>query len=255
MAFANLSSDSLARLVSSLLDCSLSLFFPQSCQLCHAEVESRKLGIACRCCWDNTLIFTEETPICYKCSRLLRSTTIGSEKTFCHLCENDYFDLARSVGLYEKALMRTILYLKTVPFLASYAQELLYKAFKRAPFQDADLIIPVPLSKARLAERGFNQAEIIANALANRAKIPIDVSSLIRNRHTKKHRPGMDKIARQRLVEAAFLVSKSDKLAGKNVVLVDDVLTSGATASNCAKVLKQHGAAKVYVLTLARATH
>jgi ComF family protein len=185
----------------------------------------------------------------------LKANSSFEEKTFCHACKDDFFDAARSIGLYEKALMKTVLHLKTTPFLATYVQDLLYEAFRNAPFQDADLIVPVPLSKARFIERGFNQAELIAKLLAQKTKMPMDTSSLVRLKHTQRHRPGMDKTARQRLVKEAFAVVSSEKIKGKTIILIDDVLTSGATASNCAKVLKENGALKVYVLTLARASH
>jgi competence protein ComFC len=251
VAFPN----SLVKIASGLLDFGASLFFPQSCQICGREVESISLGITCRNCWNETFIFTKETPICYKCSRPLQINSRNEEKIFCHACEDDYFDVARSIGLYEKALMKTVLHLKKTPFLARYVQDLLYQTFRNAPFQNANLIIPVPLSKVRLVERGFNQAELIAMALARKTKIPMDTSSLIRIRHTQRHRPGMDKIARQKLVKEAFAVLNSRKILGKKIVLTDDVLTSGATVSNCAKVLKENGASEVYVLTLVRASN
>jgi len=247
--------DLLVKIASRGLDFGASLFFPQPCRICGREVESISLGITCRNCWDETFIFTKETKICYKCCRPFQADGKNEREISCHACKDDYFDVARSIGLYEKALMKTVLYLKKMPFLAGHVQHLLYQTFRNAPFQNANLIMPVPLSKARFVERGFNQAELIARALARKTKIPMDTSSLIRIRHTQRHRPGMDKIARQKLVKDAFAVSNSKKILGKKIVLTDDVLTSGATVSNCAKVLKENGASEVYVLTLARASN
>jgi ComF family protein len=116
-----------------------------------------------------------------------------------------------------------------------------------------DLIIPVPLSKKRAVERGFNQAETIASQVSGLVGIPIDAASLIRKKHTPMHRAAMDKKAREMTVKNAFEVSRPKLIEGKSILLVDDILTSGATASYCAKALKKKGAAGVKVFTLARA--
>jgi ComF family protein len=120
-------------------------------------------------------------------------------------------------------------------------------------FASVDLILPIPLSKHRRLERGFNQAEVIAAAVAARINVPVDRQSLARRLHTPIHRVGMDQKARELSVRNAFEVQRPKLIGGKNVVLVDDVLTSGATASGAAKVLKKAGAGQVLVFTLARA--
>ena len=126
-------------------------------------------------------------------------------------------------------------------------------AFEKTEFQDADLILPIPLSKKRLLERGFNQAAVLAKILSNETKIKLDEQSLVRKIHTPMHRAGMDTKARESTVKNAFEITRPKLINGKKILLIDDVFTSGATASACAKVLKKAGAEKVYVLTLARA--
>jgi len=126
-------------------------------------------------------------------------------------------------------------------------------AFLPDAFADIDIVLPIPLSKHRRLERGFNQAETIAAAVAKRLKVPMDTQSLSRNLHTPIHRIGMDQKARELSVRNVFEVTRPKLIEDKNVLLVDDILTSGATASNAAKVLKKTGAKKVYVFTLARA--
>jgi len=113
--------------------------------------------------------------------------------------------------------------------------------------------MPIPLSKIRRHDRGFNQAEIVAKVVARVLGMRLDKASLVRTVHTPKHRAAMDKKSRAATVKGAFEVTRPRLVSGESILLVDDVLTSGSTASACAHELKQHGAAWVGVLTLARA--
>lgn len=239
--------------LSAIYDACLNLIYPQICRLCEKSVERRADGVACRACWQKTRIFNAGNEIlCEKCSAFLPSNGERFE-TFCRRCEDDFFDSARAVGLYEHALLATILNLKKTPFIPANLQNLFFEAFLESPFQDATRIIPVPLSKRRFNERGFNQASVLAKALAKQTGLPLDEQSLIRRLHTPQHRAGMDKKARLESVKNAFEVTRPKLIENEKILLIDDVFTSGATASNCAKALKKKGAQTVYVLTVARA--
>ncbi|NNE97478.1 MAG: ComF family protein [Pyrinomonadaceae bacterium] len=109
------------------------------------------------------------------------------------------------------------------------------------------------MSKKRLLARGFNQAELLAEIVSKHLQVQIDTRSLIRSKHAKVHRAGMDRRGRELSVKRSFEVKRVNKIKGKNILLIDDVLTSGATVSSCASVLKKSGAENVYVLTAARA--
>jgi ComF family protein len=122
----------------------------------------------------------------------------------------------------------------------------------RALAPDADMIVPIPLSRTRRFERGFNQAEIIARIVGKALCLPVDAYSLSRIKHTAMHRAGMDRKARERTVEKAFEVVRPKLVAGKRILLIDDVLTSGSTASSCAKILKAAGTRSVSLFTIAR---
>lgn len=235
-----------------IYDACLTLVYPQACNICEKSVESRNDGFVCDRCWRKTHIYQDKEITCQKCHAFLKSG-IPSAETFCRRCERDEYDLARAVGLYERGLSTSILTLKNEPFLPLRLRNLLVSAFQNSPFQDTTRIIPVPLSERRFKERGFNQAAIIAQAIAKPAGITIDELSLARIIHTGKHRAGMDRKARGESVRGAFLVKRPRLIVGENILLVDDVFTTGATVSNCAKVLKESGARKVYVLTIARA--
>ncbi|MGI9035326.1 MAG: double zinc ribbon domain-containing protein [Pyrinomonadaceae bacterium] len=230
----------------------LTLLYPQSCQICEKSVESKTDGFVCGDCWRETQIFDGKEIICQKCGAFLKNGSTDSE-VFCHRCQEDEYDSARSVGLYEKALAVSILNLKIQPYIPRTLQKFICDSFKNSPFQDADLIIPVPLAERRRLERGFNQAAVISRIISKSNDLPFDEISLKRIVHTEKHRAGMDKKSRAESVENAFEVKRPRLVENKNILLVDDVFTSGATVSGCAKVLKKSGANKVYVFTVARA--
>jgi ComF family protein len=116
----------------------------------------------------------------------------------------------------------------------------------------ATRIIPVPLHEHRLRERGFNQAAIIAEALARRLKTPLDQTTLIRTGGSQKYRAGLDPKARRDTVAHAFTVRHPRIVANENVLLIDDVFTTGATVNACAEALLASGARTVAVLTIAR---
>ena len=238
--------------ISTLYDSFLTLVYPQNCQICEKSVESNADGVVCAECWQNTHIFTDSDIFCHKCNAFLGERH-AEFKAFCHRCDEDFYDLARAVGIYEKALFISILQLKQQPHLPKHLETLLFSTFENSPFQDATCIIPVPLSKIRFAERGFNQAELLARSLSKQSGLPIYENSLKRIIHTEKHRVGMDRKARLESVKGAFKVIAPRLIEGQNILLIDDVFTSGSTVSNCAQVLKKNGANKVYVLTVARA--
>jgi ComF family protein len=244
--------------LSAFYDACLTVIYPQTCRLCgEKSVESRADGVVCHACWQKTRIFSDDDGgkqiLCEKCSAFLQSNSSEKFTTFCRRCDDDDFDAARAVGLYEHALLATILNLKQTPFVPLRLQNLFFQTFLESPFLDATRIIPVPLSKRRFNERGFNQASLLAKILTERINLSLDENSLIRKANTPQHRVGMDKKARAESVKNAFEVTRPKFIEGEKILLIDDVFTSGATVSNCAKVLKNKGARAVYVLTVARA--
>ncbi len=114
-----------------------------------------------------------------------------------------------------------------------------------------DVVIPVPLHRTRLLWRGFNQAALLGAALARRLNCPLDVVTLARV-HSTPPQTARDRAARRRNVRGAFAVRRPSCVAGRRVLLVDDVMTTGATADECARVLRAAGARRIDVLTLAR---
>jgi ComF family protein len=235
-----------------IYDSLLNLAYPQGCQVCKKSVENSADGVACANCWRKSRIFSGRETLCGKCSAFLQEKP-SQFQTFCHICDEHFYDSAKAVGFYENALAASVLHLKREPFVAKHLKNLFISAFENSPFQDATIIIPVPLSQKRLLERGFNQAEILAEILAKKTNLKLDKQTLVRKTHTPMHRAAMDRRARELTVENAFEVTRPNFVKGEKILLVDDIFTSGATTSYCAKILKKKGADKVYVLTVARA--
>jgi ComF family protein len=164
------------------------------------------------------------------------------------------FDRARAAFIYDKISRQPILSLKhggQTHGLIVFAQQL--KRAGRELFTDADGLIPVPLHPRRLRKRRFNQAALLARALSKAVDIDFDANCLERVKATSSQ-GGKTASARRRNMQGAFRVNAAQRenIKNKHLILIDDVLTTGATAEACAGVLKRAGAARVDVLTLAR---
>jgi ComF family protein len=246
----------LARTFDLLCDAALSLVYPQACAVCGAEcVESRADAPACAKCWRATRLFTGEETLCWKCGVPARASVPEEKRSRvrCRRCDAEAFAAARACGLYEGALRASVLKLKREPFVPARLARLLACAAARAPLSSATLAIPVPLHAKRERERGFNQAVLLARAVAKRTGLRLDELSLARVEHSERHRAGMDARARRETVENAFAITRPRLVEGERVLLVDDVFTTGATVSACAASLLASGASDVFVLTAARA--
>ena len=245
----------LMRKTDSLYDAALALLYPQACAVCGAlEVEARADGVACASCWRETRIFSSEEVMCWKCGALAVGTVAESKRAGvrCHRCEMEAFTAARACGKYEGALRASALALKREPHVASRLARLMFEAQQRAPLNNVTRVVPVPLHPERMRERGFNQASVLAAALARSTGLTLDEASLVRTLHTGRHRAGMDARARRESVHGAFEVQRPRLIEGERILLIDDVFTTGATVSSCASALLAAGAQEVFVLTLAR---
>lgn len=248
----------LVRESSRLYDAILTLVYPRTCAACNqASVEARRDDPACAACWQKTRLFTEEDAICWKCGALAPVARVGvtEEKrgeVRCRRCDAEPWMAARAVGLYEGALRAAVLELKREPHVASRLSGLLFEQQRRPPLDAATRIVPVPLHPQRERERGFNQAAVLARTVAARARLPLDERSLVRTSHTALHRSGMDAHARRESVAEAFRVERPRLVKGERILLIDDVLTTGATVTACANALITAGAGEVFVLTIAR---
>jgi ComF family protein len=254
---ASYSSMSLMHMASSLYDATLALLYPQACAVCGASVEQRAGGVACAKCWRETRVFDGSETACWKCGELALGalTEEKRDSVRCRRCEAEAFTAARACGVYEKALRASVLALKREPHVASHLSHLMLAAQQRPPLDSVTRILPVPLHAERLRERGYNQAALLGQELAQASALPFDEWSLARITHTERHRAGMDARARRESVCDAFKVTRPRLIKDQRILLVDDVFTTGATVSACAATLLSAGAGEVYVLTVARPTH
>jgi ComF family protein len=201
-----------------LTDAVLSVLYPQRCRICGGSVERHRFGVACEACW-NAQVLTEEA----------------------------------SIGWYEGALRETILLLKREPFLPRHLIGLMKE--RASSMESITRVVPVPLHEERLRSRGFNQAVVIGRELSKALGVPLDEVSLIRVSSPPKYRTGLDAKGRRESVAGAFVVRFPRLIAGEDILLVDDVFTTGATAGACEAALIEAGAKSVLIMTLARARH
>ncbi|HZH90016.1 MAG TPA: ComF family protein [Pyrinomonadaceae bacterium] len=246
-----------ARHFDALYDAALALVYPMRCAACGAaDVERRADAPACAACWRATTVFTGDEICCWKCGAQAAAGGGRPENRAdvrCRRCDAAGFTAARALGKYEGALRASILTLKHEPHVSAHLARLLFDAQRRPPLDAATRIVPVPLHRERERERGFNQAALLARAIAKRSKLPLDEWSIVRTKHATRHRAGMDARARHETVESAFRVERPRLIEGQRILLIDDVFTTGATVSACAQALKDAGAEDVFVLTVAQA--
>jgi ComF family protein len=235
-------------------DSLLSILYPQPCVICGNSVESRTHVPACISCWNQTSIFEGTESLCWKCGLVIHpaGSPVDPCSIRCHQCDEHLFAAARACGVYELALREAVLQLKRQPHLASYIVSFLVRMAQRPPLNQATRIIPVPLHPQRERQRGFNQAAVIARAIGPLLDLVVDESVLTRVVASHKYRAGLDQKGRFDSVANAFDVRFPSIVKDEVILLVDDVLTTGATASSCAATLLSAGARQVVVLTLAR---
>jgi len=165
------------------------------------------------------------------------------------------FDAARAAFAYEGAcrdLIHAFKYRNKTHLRRPLALLTIARLSDFITSRRSDLILPVPLHRKKLSSRGFNQAVLLGEILSQRLEIPLDRRNLRRIRWTE---PQVNLTAHERRtnVKGAFGIHESALVSGRRVLLVDDVLTTGSTAEECARVLKAGGAADVTVITVARA--
>ncbi|HVF43659.1 MAG TPA: double zinc ribbon domain-containing protein [Pyrinomonadaceae bacterium] len=246
----------LPQALDALCDAALSLVYPRACAVCGEEcVDARADAPACAKCWRATRVFDGGETLCWKCGALAHAGLPAEKRSGvrCRRCDAWEFAAARACGPYAGALRASVLGLKREPFVHARLARLLASAASRGPVSSATLAVPVPLHAERERERGFNQAALLARALAKQTGLRLDEWSLARVAPSARHRAGMDARARRETVENAFAVARPRLVEGERVLLVDDVFTTGATASACASALLAAGASEVFVLTVARA--
>jgi ComF family protein len=226
------------------------MLFPARCAACRETVGAH--GALCAACWEEIHFIT--APHCHRCG-LPFAHEMG-EQALCGHCmkESPAFTEARAVFRYDETSRAQILALKYYDKtqLAPVFGHWLARA--AGEYKDkVQAILPVPLHYWRLVGRRYNQAGLLAQALAKQTGLPVLNDTLRRVRATTTQ-AGLTRTGREKNVRGAFKVphAKRETLKGKSVLLIDDVMTTGATLNACARALNDAGVVDVYVLTLAR---
>lgn len=237
------------RLARGLVD----IVYPKRCHGCKDKLKQDAIdGLICAACW--LRLKRNTPPFCRSCGRRLDKR--GFAKNICLHCQRQtlHFDRAFSPCVYEGRIRELIHEFKYNgrDCLGRPLSRLMIEFIKdySVPMQALDYLVPMPLHSSRLREREFNQAQVLSEFIAAEFRKEVLGNLLLRRRRTKSQADlEMDK--RLLNIKGSFSVADNGPIKGKNLLLVDDVLTTGATSSEAARTLKDSGANIVFVLTLA----
>jgi ComF family protein len=250
----------------SAVDSVVSLLFPSDCRLCGLPLATSSYLPVCPECLESIQPISGER--CLLCGERLFA---GLATSLCGEClaERPPYARASAYGSYEAGLRELIHLLKyeavkpaatVLGRMLAEAIEDLVPEFLTSPFPKegkdeppTPLVVPVPLHESKLGQRGFNQAELIARAAVRQKPLGLHLelaSELLVRKRATESQVGYTRQQRMANLRGAFGVH--GKVTGHDILLVDDVFTTGTTVSECARVLKRHGARRVWVATVAR---
>lgn len=235
----------------SILQPLVDLLFPPFCPSCEAPLGEGRQDPLCGACWQG--ILPVAPPWCPACGF---PYPVGTEAFLCERCHRrpPSYAYARAAAYYRDPLRPAIHALKYrgKTALAGPLGRFMAAAGRRhLHLEDVNGLVPVPLHPARLAERGFNQAALLAREVGRHWRIPVLASLLTRVIPTQPQ-SDLSEVERRRNVRGAFALGRPGAVKGRHLLLIDDILTTGATAAECARVLGAGGADSVGVFTLAR---
>lgn len=232
-------------LIRSLID----FVLPPRCPLCSAQVDSPDSPSLCASCFSEVTFITP--PYCLKCG-----TPFASQTEESHLCGQcmagtNAYDMARAIYAFSGSAREAIHAFKYRK--KTYLAKILIGLMEGRPpplrISQYDKLVPVPLHRNRLSQRGYNQSVLLAREMGRRHGVPVDEGALKRTRDSI---PQVELTGAERQKNVKGVFSLEGDVVEKKILLVDDVFTTGATVNECAKVLRKGGARRIDVFTLAR---
>lgn len=194
----------------------------------------------------------DENYLCARCQNKIMFLGIG----LCSYCYQDkiyHFNQAISITAYKEPMVKLIhlFKYKNCDYLADFFAKLMIEHLLKIKvnFSGYDAMLSVPMHRDKLKKRGYNQAELLAKPLSNYFKIPLR-NDIINCKNVNASQTKLSKVARQKNVAGAFTVNGN--LKDKNLLLIDDILTTGSTINACAKTLRENGAKRITIITLAK---
>lgn len=240
--------------MNALLKSLIQFIYPAQCRHCEENLDPADGHYICKSCWEQVKFI--ENPFCQTCGYPLNPSASLPEKVFsCDECPDDVkFRKARTIAYYDSAVGNAVRLLKDQgkAIMANPLADLMAKEMpKLLNVQDYDYIVPVPIHKSKRRQRGYNQMELIGRRLSDKTGIPLEVRSFVKSVNTLPQR-GLKAKDREKNIQGSFGVPDRSEIEGKKILLIDDVMTTGATVNECAKVLLMEGKVRytdVYVLT------
>jgi ComF family protein len=238
--------------LASLLD----IVYPPYCLRCYKSLINKENKFVCpECLLSAEKMRIDPENICLKCGMALGPHS--GQRDICPSCDTMHFPFKRNIafGRYEESLRDLILIYKyggekaLTKILAGFLIERLKK--ESGIISKINLLMPVPLTRRKKKIRGFNQSELIARILAEEFNLPLSINNLVRIKELPPQ-AALSRAERINNLKDAFDVLNNDELKNKTILVVDDVLTTGATAGEISRTLKKAGAASVYISVLAR---
>lgn len=222
------------------------LLWTHTCPICSEEIKitSEKFCIKCK----KDSLEVQHNSGCIFCGKKTATTK-------CIACsvERPYITMVGSVLIYNNKTKKLITHLKgfrDLRFVKKYAEWMSNQNTEL--FNDIDLIVPVPITRIRLLIRKFNQSALLANQISKIRGIDVNVIILKRRIAFRRKQSKLSRTQREMYFSKIFYINDKEKIANKRILLIDDVLTTGATANACAQVLIENGAKEVRLLTLMR---
>lgn len=230
-----------------LLKSPLEAVFPKklTCAVCRKELQESVEGI-CPECYGRLPFLSGKT--CLKCGQPLENLS-----NYCNRCKDEeiFYKSAAAVFEYDNKIKNLIFRFKSdnQKYLADFFGLSLAQKYATLNY-DGDLAMYVPIHKNTLKKRGFNQSELLCKKFSALSGVPVSNGNLVKIVDTGQQK-FLTKAERIKNLEKSFFVNFKSGVKGKNIILIDDIMTTGATANECAKVLNAAGAKNVYILCLA----